>query len=121
MCAYARWSPAKRAYFSVRVAQWQHTCRNSDVVIVFIYPVVYGGAMIINLESTGPDGQLIQLFCAVARQCAKRTPFIILLACLGFAASAQIEGDLRGGGSTNASAMAETTDSGKRAAAELAL
>jgi hypothetical protein len=61
--------------------------------------------MIINLESTGPDDQLLQLFRAVARQCAKRSTFVIMLACLGFAASAQFEGDLRGGESMNASAM----------------
>jgi len=73
--------------------------------------------MIINLESTGPDGQLLQLFRAVARQCAKRTTFIIMLACLGFAVSAQI----RGGESTNASAMEETTGGGKGVAAELTL
>jgi len=77
--------------------------------------------MIINLESTGPDGQFLQLFRAVARQCAKRTTFIIMLACLGFAASAQIGSDLRGGESTNASAMEETTGGSKRAAAELTL
>jgi hypothetical protein len=77
--------------------------------------------MFINLESTGSDGQLLQLFRAVARQCAKRTTFIIMLACLGFAVSAQIGGDLRGGESTNASAMEETTSGGKGAAAELTL
>jgi Protein of unknown function (DUF1236) len=77
--------------------------------------------MIINLESTGPDGQLLQLLRAVARQCANRTTFIIMLACLGFAVSAQIGGDLRGGESTNASAMEETTGGGKGAAAELTL
>ena len=33
--------------------------------------VVYGGAMTINPESNGPDGQLLWLFRAVARQCAK--------------------------------------------------
>jgi Protein of unknown function (DUF1236) len=77
--------------------------------------------MFIDLVSTGRDGQLLQLFRAVARQCAKRTTFIIMLACLGFAVSAQFGGDLRGGESTNASAMEETTGSGKRAAAELAL
>jgi hypothetical protein len=69
--------------------------------------------MIINLESTGPDGQLLQLFRGVARQCAKGTTFVIMLACLGFAASAQIGGDLRGGESPN---MEETTGGGKRAA-----
>jgi hypothetical protein len=77
--------------------------------------------MIINPESTGRDGQVLQLFRAVARQCAKRTTFIIILACLGFAVSAQFDGDLRGRESTDASAMKETTGSGKRAAAELAL
>jgi hypothetical protein len=75
--------------------------------------------MINNLESTGRDGQLLQLLRAVARQCAKRATFIIMLVCLGFAASAQIGGDLRGGESTNASAMEETMGGGKRAAAEL--
>jgi hypothetical protein len=77
--------------------------------------------MIIKLESNGPNGQLLQLLRAVARQCAKRTTFIIMLACLGFAASAQIGGDPRGGESTTASAMEETTGGGKRAAAELTL
>jgi hypothetical protein len=77
--------------------------------------------MFIDLVSTGRDGQLLQLFRAVARQCAKRATFIIMLACLGFAVSAQFGGDLRGGESTNASAMEEITGSGKRAAAELAL
>jgi hypothetical protein len=72
--------------------------------------------MIINLESTGADSRLLQLFRAVARHCAKRTTLIIMLTCLGFAASAQISGDLRGGKSPNASAMEETTGSGKRAA-----
>lgn len=76
--------------------------------------------MIIDLESTGRDGQLLQLLRVVARQCAKRTTFIIMLACLGSAASAQIGGDLRGGESTDASAM-RTTGGGKRAAAELTL
>jgi hypothetical protein len=76
--------------------------------------------MIIDLESTGRDGQLLQLLRAVARQCAKMTTFIIMLACLGFAVSAQIGGDLRGGESTNASAM-EETGGGKGAAAELTL
>jgi hypothetical protein len=75
--------------------------------------------MILNLESTDPDGQLLQLLRAVARQCAKRKTFIIMLA--SFAAWAQIGGDLRGGESTNASAMEETTGGGNRAAAELTL
>src|SRR5262245_14645837 len=109
-------------YFSVRVAQSQHTRRNSVAVIVFISPrQLYGDAMFIEPKSIGRDGQLLQLFRAVARQCAKRTTFIIMLACLGFAASAQISGNLRGGESTDASAMEETTGGGKRAAAELAL
>ena len=77
--------------------------------------------MIINRGSSAPDGQLVQLFRAVVWQCARRTTFIIILACLGFAASAQIGGDLRGGKSTNASAKEETTGGGKRAAAELTL
>src|SRR5262245_12480642 len=64
---------------------------------------------------------VVQLFRAVARQCTKRTTFIIMFACLGFAVSAQFGGDLRGGESTDASAMAETTGGGKRAAAELTL
>jgi Protein of unknown function (DUF1236) len=72
--------------------------------------------MIINLESTGRDGQLLQLFRAVARQCAKRTTFIIMLACLGVAVSAQIGGDLRGGESTDASAMGETKGGGSAVA-----
>jgi Protein of unknown function (DUF1236) len=71
-----------------------------------------------NLESIG---QLLQLFLAVARQCAKRRTSIIMLACLGFAVSAQIGGDLRGGESMDASAMEETTGGGKRAAEELTL
>ena len=75
--------------------------------------------MIIKLG--GCDADVVQPFRAVARQCAKRTTFIIMLACLGFAVSAQIGGDLRGGESTNASAMEETTGGGKRAAAELTL
>jgi hypothetical protein len=77
--------------------------------------------MIINLESTGRDGQLLQLFRAVARQCAKRMTFIIMFACLGFAALAQSKGDLRDGERTDASTMEETTGGGKRAAAELTL
>jgi len=74
--------------------------------------------MIINLESTSRDGRLLR---AVARQCTKRTTFIIMFACLGVAALAQSEGDLRGGERTDASAMEETTGGGKRAAAELTL
>src|SRR5262245_5363620 len=70
---------------------------------------------------TGRDGQLLQLFRAVARQCTKRTTFIIMFACLGSAALAQSEGDLRGGERTDASVMEETTGGGKRAAAELTL
>ena len=91
-------------------------------MIAFISPCQFmGGAMIINRGSSAPDGQLVQLFRAVARRCARRTTFIIILACLGFAASAHIGGDLRGGESTNRSAKEETTGGSKRATAELAL
>ena len=76
-----------------------------------------GVPMIINLGSR--DADVVQPFRAVARECAKRTTFIIMVACLGVAAAAQIGGDLRGGESTNASAMEETTGGGKGAAAEL--
>ena len=76
--------------------------------------------MIIKLG--GCDADVVQPFRAVARQCAKRTTFIIMLACLGFAVSAQIGADRRGGESTNASAMEETTAAaGKGATAELTL
>ena len=78
--------------------------------------------MIINLGSR--DADVVQPFRAVARECAKRTTFIIMVACLGFAAAAQVGPDRRGGESTDASAMEETTGStagSKRATAELAL
>ena len=74
--------------------------------------------MIINLGSR--DADVVQPFRAVARECAKRTTFIIMVACLGFAAAAQVGPDRRGGESTDTSAMEETTGS-KRATAELAL
>jgi Protein of unknown function (DUF1236) len=74
--------------------------------------------MIINLGSRDADG--VQPFRAVARECAKRTTFIIMVACLGFAAAAQVGPDRRGGESTDTSAMEETAGS-KRATAELAL
>ena len=92
-------------------------------MIAFIYPCQFmGGAMIINRGSSAPDGQLVQLFRAVAWQCARRTTFIIILACLGFAASAQIGGDLRGGESTNTVGKGRDHGCGsKRATAELAL
>jgi hypothetical protein len=81
-----------------------------------------GVPMIINLGSR--DADVVQPFRAVARECAKRTTFIIMVACLGFAAAAQVGPDRRGGESTDTSAMEETTGStagSKRATAELAL
>jgi hypothetical protein len=78
--------------------------------------------MIVNLGSR--DADVVQPFRAVARECAKRTIFIIMVACLGFAAAAQVGPDRRGGESTDTSAMEETTGStagSKRATAELAL
>ena len=92
-------------------------------MIVFNYPGQFMGVpMIINLGSR--DADVVQPFRAVARECAKRTTFIIMVACLGFAAAAQVGPDRRDGESTDTSAMEETTGStagSKRATAELAL
>ena len=79
-------------------------------MIVFNYPCEFMGVpMIIKLG--GCDADVVQPFRAVARQCAKRTTFIIMVACLGFAVSAQVGPDRRGGESTDTSAMEETTGS----------
>ena len=116
-------SPTSAVHFLSIVAQSQHACRNSVAVIVFKYPCQFVGVpMIINLGSR--DADVVQPFRAVARECAKMTTFIIMVACLGFAAAAQVGPDRRGGESTDTSAMEETTGStagSKRATAELAL
>jgi hypothetical protein len=74
-----------------------------SLLIVFNYPCQFMGVpMIVNLGSR--DADVVQPFRAVARECVKMTTFIIMVACLGFAAAAQVGPDRRGGESADTSA-----------------